>query len=1111
MGRNIKWISLTGCLILWSIMSFSQTNTVQFGQNRLQFKNFKWRFYQSQNFNVYFSQNGLDLAKYVVQEAENELPSIENFMGFGLRKRLNIIVYNNYSELQQSNIGIGIDWQNTGGITKLVNNKMILYFDGDHNALRRQIREGIANVILQNLVFGDDVSDFAGNAVLLNLPQWFTDGFVSYVAENWSADLDNRLKQAIMSGRYESFNDLALQDPTLAGHAFWYYIENRYSKDKVSYLLYISRIDRSLKKACMQVLNRSFKQTLADIWTFNQQRYQQDNRGRRQYTRGTPVVSSEDNPDKDYYRFHPDPKNNNYAVVEFKKGLYKVLFYQGYYNPTVLFKNGVRQLRSQVNPDYPLLAWDPKGNRLAILYERRGSLELMVYDVITRTRTYEKLPELESVTSMQYMLDYNTLLFAATRNGHSNIYTYNLSTFKIDQITHDAYDDRDPSFVAFPRKSGIIYISNRPSATAPSSDTAIALHHYNVFLVDNWNSSTDKQISQLTDLQHSDARLPMQYSDTYFTFISDENGISNRYAGFFKSEANGLDSLFYIGGNIMHNPDQQDLDSALKEYGSPQADSVKVVAITKDSTYVFPLTNYSFGITESNISGDRQQVSDVIDQYGYKRVYKLKTDTTTLRRRNVTTRPTTFVRWALHQDTIANGLPSYYKAPDTTATQAPGFFQSPFGNASADSLHRKMLVSQLQEGEVGSSRVLGSSVLGTYHLKFSTDYLITQFDNSVLIDRYQPFTGGGGPIYLEQPLNGLIQVGVSDLMEDIKFTGGFQIPTNLDGSEYFLAFENFKHLVDWKLQYYRKVIDGVEQNSGYNEKLKTNLFEASAVYPLDPVRSFRATLGYRMDNFVTLAMDPVSLSAPDYLKTYGEFHLEYVYDNTINPATNIWNGTRYKVYGEIFPQLNTANRNGEFTFNTGFDAREYVKIYKNFIWATRVAGDFSFGTQKVIYYMGGVDNWLFPKFDNSTPVDFTQNYTFQTLSENLRGYDQNIKNGNNSLLLNTELRLPVFATFIDQPINSNFIRNFQITSFVDVGTAWSQALSSKDDSYTYYGAPGPVIVREKNGVLGPFAGGYGFGARTTLFGYFLRFDAAWPMTGFFHGSPILYLALGVDF
>ncbi len=38
----------------------------------------------------------------------------------------------------------------------------------------------------------------------------------------------------------------------------------------------------------------------------------------------------------------------------------------------------------------------------------------------------------------------------------------------------------------------------------------------------------------------------------------------------------------------------------------------------------------------------------------------------------------------------------------------------------------------------------------------------------------------------------------------------------------------------------------------------------------------------------------------------------------------------------------------------------------------------------------GVDNWLFPKCDDYTPIDFAQNYLYQTLATNMRGFHQNI-------------------------------------------------------------------------------------------------------------------------
>src|SRR5580765_3292338 len=144
-------------VLLGSLKLSAQVNTVEYGKNRVQYKKFKWQYYQTKNFNCYFNQNGQELAKYVAQIAEKELHSIETFVEYSLQRRANIIIYNNFNDLQQSNIGIGIDWQNTGGVTKLVNNKMIVYFNGDHNNLRKQIREGIARILTDNLLFGDDL------------------------------------------------------------------------------------------------------------------------------------------------------------------------------------------------------------------------------------------------------------------------------------------------------------------------------------------------------------------------------------------------------------------------------------------------------------------------------------------------------------------------------------------------------------------------------------------------------------------------------------------------------------------------------------------------------------------------------------------------------------------------------------------------------------------------------------------------------------------------------------------------------------------------------------------------------------------------------------------
>ena len=114
-----------------------------------------------------------------------------------------------------------------------------------------------------------------------------------------------------------------------------------------------------------------------------------------------------------------------------------------------------------------------------------------------------------------------------------------------------------------------------------------------------------------------------------------------------------------------------------------------------------------------------------------------------------------------------------------------------------------------------------------------------------------------------------------------------------------------------------------------------------------------------------------------------------------------------------------------------------IPIYRNFIWAGRAAGEFSWGNQKTIYYLGGMDGWISPSFNHNNVPAPDNYYAFQTLAVNMRGFKQNVANGNNSIVLNSEFRLPVFTTLFSRPINNAFLRNFQLVQFFDLGSAWN--------------------------------------------------------------------------
>jgi len=589
--------------------------------------------------------------------------------------------------------------------------------------------------------------------------------------------------------------------------------------------------------------------------------------------------------------------------------------------------------------------------------------------------------------------------------------------------------------------------------------------------------------------------------------------------------------LVLIADQILRNPSAKEVDSTLKVFKKTDVDSVAVVAITEDSAYTFPLTNYQSTLAETRIAGDNNQVSEVTRQSDDKVLYKLKIDENTLRRRNVTAQPTEYMKKLMNEykDTAAVNKAIGAVNP---AKKEEDIFQTEFANEKKDST---------ASGKEATSTVAKYDVLKTIKKfrykppKFSVDYGSAGFTTGVLINRYQAYSGGAGPIQLNSgtPLSGLIRLGTTELMEDVKITGGFKISTNLKDNEWLMSYQNYKRRIDWGATYYRNVVSvayGIVDSSGqqqpYPGKIFTNLYQVNVSYPFDRSKSIRLTTGIRSDKQVLSANKnfPPTVGAEDQKTLYSTTKLEYVYDNSMNPAMNIWNGLRYKIYFDYNRQINKVRfAEGPSTFNLGFDARYYYPIHRNFIWAGRAAGDFSWGNQKLIYYLGGVDGWLM--FGNNTKSNgedryfntknqpaADQNYAFESLAVNMRGFIQNVANGNNAVVLNSEFRLPIVSTFFNRTINNSFLNNFQIIQFIDLGTAWNGAYNGiKRPEIVYGELPQQVRVIKKAGGIGPFAGGYGFGARSTLLGYFLKFDAAWPMSGFFKGKPIMYFALGLDF
>ena len=168
-----------------------------------------------------------------------------------------------------------------------------------------------------------------------------------------------------------------------------------------------------------------------------------------------------------------------------------------------------------------------------------------------------------------------------------------------------------------------------------------------------------------------------------------------------------------------------------------------------------------------------------------------------------------------------------------------------------------------------------------------------------------------------------------------------------------------------------------------------------------------------------------------------------------------------------------------------------------------------------MYYLGGVDNWMGGErfnYENQIDPKGNQNYKFQANATNLRGFKQNVRNGNSMAVINTELRWPVVKYFASKPLKSSFLKNFQLIGFGDVGTAWtgSDPWSEDNDQIKEEIVQGETITIVLKKSNEPIVAGYGFGLRSALMGYFVRLDWAWGVENGIVRDRMFYFSLSLD-
>ncbi len=1136
---------------------FGQGTQVEFGKNRVQFHNDfeEWMMYETPNFITYWYGDGRNIGEATVLLAEYDYEEILSVLEHRINEKIEIIVYTDITDLKQTNIGSEETFNNAGGRTKIVGNKVFIHFDGDHQNLRRQIREGVASVYMDAMLFGSNLQEIVQNAVMLNLPIWFKDGLVSYIGEEWSVESDNQLRDVFVNGDYQNnFKKFAEDNPRLAGHSMWYFIAQNYGKNTVSNLLYLTRINRSIESGFLYVLGTSFDRTI-DGWNiYFTQRYKKEIAQLTESSGKKLTIKNKRKLPITQMKLSPDGTQLAYVTNEI--GNYKV-FVQDVLSGDrqVIHKGGFRNAFQSTDYNYPLLAWNPSGFELAVMYEKRDVVSLMIYDKSTKEkRTEELAPHYQRVFSMDYV-DNNNLVISAAVRGYSDLFIYKTRNRQTERITNDFYDDKDAVVVNLDNRKGVLFSSNRDGLMLEQMklDSILPIGNYDLFFYDYQSGS--KELVRVTNTPMINETKAAAVDSTYFTYLSDENGVINRSAGYLEDYIAYYEKVVTLKDGtelVIHQ------DSSVNILDSTLIVTSELRPVLKKRAITHNTSNYKFNILDQHTSPRSNKQVELIY---FDENYHVYIDSLNPEKRQRAI-PTRFKEQSeikndyIDRNTEINNelkiikfdgdtreeLPrmsaNKLNKKDTTKVDIDNYlFQSEFDHEEAPSqvdddneiVSTMKPVKQSPPTKSTQRKVhkFRRSRIVPYRVKFRTDFVTSTLDNSLLFGGLDNYAGLGESTNRNNysyPAPGvLMKANFKDLFEDHELEGGIRLPTTFNGAEYFLLYRDKKKRLDKTYAVYRRALRHNDDSeiALFPRRNRESIFLGmmQVKYPLDIFRSIRATGTLRFDKNVQLATDQPTLGAPTQRQQRFGLKLEYVFDNTLDVSLNIKNGTRYKISVEGMKrfEIDVAN---EFSFNfnkgimgvAGFDARHYQRLGKHSVLAFRAAGSASFGSERILYFLGGTDGWLFSSYNNDIPYPAQENFAYQTLAANLRGFKLNIRNGSNYALFNSELRVPIFK-YLKKNIRNSFFRHFQATAFFDVGTAWQGFTPFSDENplNTIFISNPPTVDVKINYFRDPIVAGYGVGARSVLFGYFIKFDYAFGIETRVVQDPMFYLSLGMDF
>ena len=1124
-------------VLLIGLVSVSETYAqyFSFGKNRVQYKSFDWRFIQSEHFDVYYYQSkNYDLANFTAINLEASLMQLQEDFDHQIADRIQVIIYDSHNDFSQTNVvPLPVNAEGIGGVTDAFKNRITMPFSGNYAEFRSTLHHELVHAVMNDMYYGGSVqSRLSGEA--LQIPLWLSEGLAEYTSNGWDTQSDMYVRDATINDYLPPIPRLSGYYAYRGGQSVWNYIVEEYGREKIGEIMQTMKNQRSVNAAFQRSLGLSVEE-LSNSWTdYNEKLYFPEVAEREQIDNFATLLTERGKAGT--YNTSPaiSPQGDKIALITNARGFLDVVVISAVTGEKLktLIKGGDNINFEELNILNPNLSWSPDGSKITLSTKTKGSDNLAIVDYETGNVRKIAFPELDAIGSVAWAPDGNKIAFDASVGPFQDIFVYNLETQEFRNLTNDVISDYEPSWSS---DSNTIYFTSargdnvqlgtvRNNSRLLAEDYMYNTDIYSVTLGEN-------RATRLTKTPGWNEKQSATTREGKLIFISDQNGIPNVY------ELNLNDRTTRPLTNLQTGVVQMSVSS--------DGSRLAVNSINEGYLDIFMVRSPFLREIDTELQPNQwaqrranSTQADLVPAVGYVQQMLATPGKTAIS----PSQPAEATGIAANMgDTTAAGAQA-----DTTETEAA---QQDTTEDEGIDFRNYVFEEEVENDTAFTNKYLDES-------KFEPDNNLT--DDG----RYSPkdyrlrfstdFVYGGGSFSTYYGAYGTTQIVFSDLLGNHQIAFGSNLVFDLRNSDYFLQYSYLKQRTNWLFNFFHSS-QQFQSFSGQLYRFRTFGGGINAQYPIDKFRrlDFGLSVISLSQDFSVVGRD----RSQNEESTFAYPQLTYTRDNTLQGYITPVSGSRYAVSLSASPPITSETL--QFGSVIG-DYRKYFNLGSRYSFALRGSGAASFGRDSQTFFMGGMLGWLNRRFsENSTiPIERLGDTFFTLPALPLRGHEYNSIYGDRFSLVNAEFRFPLFAALLPGPIPIIPLYNLTGVAFIDAGMAWGQRIpynirfsdgselpyatndpdlnfkvQEDDPRYIELNAEGQPVIENGNLVVvdgegrmdgteylqQPFQSGdvligAGFGLRTILLGFPLRYDVGWPYyRDGFDGSPIHYISIGIDF